>query len=647
MLAKGGAPVRDESESGESSSVGALMEVAKAEKSAEKRLDQALLQVSQSIDVVSSHVMQQVDEEDEEDVQRLFESLTIQTVRHMRSLGDAQEESLRERLKLQTKLFDARMETMRKAAEVAMRNREAELRAEFNRELAEQAKRLLAGGDQILLDLTETVEMLRKQLAEELEESRALRDRLEFMTKAMEENESARKLAERKCAKAEAAAEKALKELAAQREANTALMNRNAELEAAAVHVNAAQAKADEAQAKADKQLKMAKGMIDKVQAQLKDAWAEQLRLRKELEAARAAIIEARREGEQNAAMINADNAEMVANYKSLEASLQASRAEVQALNETLQATDAKLESANEKADAANQEALGLGVELRTKRQELHKARVEVDELTTKCYKTEQQKGELTRQHAQVRAENERLRGSSAEALSEEVDRLTAELSRAREAVDTIMSGVDGQRKELADTALAALRQLGSHLTYTLTGARSRGDNPLTIVSLTKTHSLPSISPRIDTGYKRKTSPKRHWPVTDASLPAPERRSEMLMRVESEVARRNITSGGMLDQGTLDTSITFAEAMTMNALSRCKRLMGPGSIRTASRGGGRQPNVVDTGEQPQVRHETHVVSRGALASRGNISSRGSLVSRNGGNHSGRNANKNVQWPLGS
>ena len=83
MLAKGGAPVRDESESGESSSVGALMEVAKAEKSAEKRLDQALLQVSQSIDVVSSHVMQQVDEEDEEDVQRLFESLTIQTVRHL------------------------------------------------------------------------------------------------------------------------------------------------------------------------------------------------------------------------------------------------------------------------------------------------------------------------------------------------------------------------------------------------------------------------------------------------------------------------------------------------------------------------------------------------------------------------------------
>ena len=584
-----------------------------SERSAEKRLDLALRELGKLMDGALGQVQQMIDDEvdlDPGEIERLFEALRLNTLEIMRALASLEGDVQRERLKLQANNFEEQKEMMRKAASVAMRNKEVEMAAANNKALGDQAKMLMKGGDELMVELTQTTAQLRKDLAEEIDEKRSLKARVDLLTQANADAEKAKQTANRGWTKAEASLEKTVNELTATREDNISLRERLEQLASAATAAAAAQAAADKAQAKADKQSAMAIATVEKAQGQLKDAWAEQARLSQELEASRAKTLEIQSAGEQKAQMLTSALSQVTMDKKAAEEDLVISQGEVQTLSRAVETVTTKLDTAHDKV-------VSLGAEMREKRQELHKAQKEVDELTTKCHTVEQQKAELTLQHAHTRAEVSRLRSTTASAAWDEVDRLSAELQQTQEAIERITASVESKSKEMADTVLSALRQLGNHLTYSLAGARRDGSAALTILSLSRTHSLPAISPRHE---KLKLVPKKHWAMAEDILAPPERRSDMLMRVEAAVARRSASSG-LLDEDVFDQAITFAEAMTTNAMSRCKRLNGPGSmVRTASRGG--------MASRAGTESRSGVESRGGLVSRGAMS-RSTLASRGG------------------
>lgn len=106
-----GSPAKKPSAGG--SSMGALADLMKAEKSSERRVDQVHERVRAAVDHALAAVLQNAGR-DEGKVRDAFEKLSQLAMQATEDLVTAQEDAHREKASSQSALFEARLETMRK-----------------------------------------------------------------------------------------------------------------------------------------------------------------------------------------------------------------------------------------------------------------------------------------------------------------------------------------------------------------------------------------------------------------------------------------------------------------------------------------------------------------------------------------------------
>ena len=153
---------------GAGSSVGALMDVLKAEKSAEKRLVQASDRVLNEIDEALAAVLREAPPAASAEIRDTFDRLSLRAKAATAGLVTVESEANREKLRSQSALFESRLETMRKASLLQMRNKEVEMQAAHQKAMLEQARaleaKLLEGADGYMRELKEAVESLSEEL---------------------------------------------------------------------------------------------------------------------------------------------------------------------------------------------------------------------------------------------------------------------------------------------------------------------------------------------------------------------------------------------------------------------------------------------------------------------------------------------------
>ena len=132
------------------SSMAVLTDMLKAEKSAAIRLESVQKQVRGAVDDTLSDVSSiigTVEASVLNSIQTRFEGLSRRAVDATASVVAAEAEAARDRMKSQSTLFEARLETMRKASQMQLKNQQAEMQAKHDRAFQEQRQTLLQGGD--------------------------------------------------------------------------------------------------------------------------------------------------------------------------------------------------------------------------------------------------------------------------------------------------------------------------------------------------------------------------------------------------------------------------------------------------------------------------------------------------------------------
>jgi len=159
------------------SSMAALVAMAKVEQSGAKRLELAQGRLVAAVESALSQVLTCVTEADDKvkvKVRATFDTLTNVSRTTMSEIVDEEEKAHREKMSSQSALLEARLETMRKASQMQLKQQEVKMAAERETALRQQRNQMLEGGDGYARRLVEQVEQLQSQLAHETGQREAI-----------------------------------------------------------------------------------------------------------------------------------------------------------------------------------------------------------------------------------------------------------------------------------------------------------------------------------------------------------------------------------------------------------------------------------------------------------------------------------------
>ena len=533
-----------------SSSVGALADLAKAEKSSEKRLAVALKHLRANINQARSEVLASVEGAVRpQELERSFEHLSLTLAEATNAFATAEADAARDKLKSQAALQEARLETMRKAAAVELRNKENEMQARLDAMMRD-------GGNAYAVELANKVQILTIEITTRIQEHEACQEELVATTTALEQVAQEKEAVQEQKRETEERLVQTTAEVAEAKAVNTALREEvQAVTEAGAEN----QAAVEEAQA-AVTALKEERGaMQQELQTARKQA-GEATQLSTELQHLRENVAQevasAVHAKEQQIAMLTASLSRASADKKAAEDALKERDRELQEQRELNAALTAELE-------ASRAEARSLGELARDSKEALDAALSKVDQLSSRCRTLEARNSMLADERDTAQREVERMRGGEA---WEEVKRLEDVLAQAVEELNRVA----GRAEDLRGLALSSLRSLSNHLSFTLGGLRN-GTSALQVTSIGRmrnSSSLPAIEPAASKPKPRWVSSTTPLGRSRAASPRPQTSSRKsapppVDELEEEHDRRR---GGLLHAETLDTARSYAEAVTQAAM---------------------------------------------------------------------------------
>lgn len=137
-------------DSGFASSIAALADMAKKDKSSDNLQEKAKQTVSRTINDGLAHALDSFKGDKEalsSTIRPVFDAILHRTLEAMTSAMSAEEDVYRDKLKSQSTLFETRLETMRRASQVQLKNRDIELTAKHERAMTALKRDILEGGN--------------------------------------------------------------------------------------------------------------------------------------------------------------------------------------------------------------------------------------------------------------------------------------------------------------------------------------------------------------------------------------------------------------------------------------------------------------------------------------------------------------------
>lgn len=138
--------------------------------------------------------------------------------------------------------------------------------------------------------------------------------------------------------------------------------------------------------------------------------------------------------------------------------------------------------------------------------------------------------------------------GKGADEAWAQVEKMKKLVADVRRALEHQMELNVEQRSALVSTALSSLKQLGQHLSHTLTGLRAVGPGSpvLAAKSLTRVHSLPMLEGQAAPRHAQRfasTTPATAWGLFDGDSGLMDARSADAARVDAEVTTLDVLRG--------------------------------------------------------------------------------------------------------